>query len=424
MTREELYELKNKRANLLTEGNDLLAKKDLEAHKAKMAEVDKRNDEILSGEKQLAEEGRFQETDERAKGLLAAQQAKKQEEQRTKTVDEIRGSNEYARAFAKAMRRGASVKAAGGDAELSPLLSALNESGGNPVGSDGGFLVPIDVDNRIQRLEKEYLDLSRFFRVEQVTAPTGWRVIETEGGEVLPKVAELGTIGKDDKPKFRRYDYNVEKYGDRIQISSELMDDNAAGLLSYVVDWFGPKYIKTKNALLLPFLQGLTTVVPLTAGKEALELKKALIKTLNTAQSRGAVILTNQTGFAEMDGWADANGRPLLVPNPADPVVTRFQGRQVAYGDDAELPCEEETVKVEGKADTVKTTIPLYVGKFDRLGTLFVRKGIELATTNVGGDAWATDSTELRAICRMGASLVDKTAAFKATIAVAAAAAG
>lgn len=96
----------------------------------------------------------------------------------------------------------------------------------------------------------------------------------------------------------------------------------------------------------------------------------------------------------------------------------------MAYGDDAELPCEEETVKVEGKADTVKTTIPLYVGKFDRLGTLFVRKGIELATTNVGGDAWATDSTELRAICRMGASLVDKTAAFKATIAVAAAAAG
>lgn len=407
MKREDLYELKSKRAALVQEGQGLLEKKDFEGHGAKMAEIDKLNAEIDAAEKQLAEEGRFQDDDEAAKALHLSQQREKEENERQKGVDSLRGTNEYVKAFARAMKAGASVKMSRGVEEYKPLYKALTEGGGDPAGTDGGFLVPVDVDNAIQRLEKEYFDLSRFFRVEPVNTLTGWRVIETGGGKALPKIAELGTIGKEDQPAFRRYDYTVEKYGDRIQISSELLEDNAAGLMAYVVDWFGPKYIKTKNALLLPFLTGLTKEVTLAAGKEAAGLKKALITQLNTAQSRGAIIITNQTGFAEMDGWEDKNGRPMLVPNPADPVVTRFQGREVAYGDDEDLAVEA------GK-------IPLYVGKFDRLGTLFVRKGIELATTNVGGDAWATDSTELRGICRLTAALVDETAAFKATIAASA----
>ena len=47
---------------------------------------------------------------------------------------------------------------------------------------------------------------------------------------------------------------------------------------------------------------------------------------------------------------------------------------------------------------------------------LFIRKGLEMAATDVGGDAWATDSYELRGLCRMTAVTMDKTAAFKATM--------
>lgn len=403
MTREELYELKNKRAALLTEGNELLSKKDLEGHRAKMAEVDKLNQEISAVEKQLAEEDRFSGKDEAEKDLREKNQQK--DEAAQKRVDDIRSSNEYARAFAKAMRMGATVKSGLGVEELQPLYKALTEGGGTPEGADGGFLVPIDVDNRIQKLEKEYLDLSRYFHVEPVTTNTGWRVVEVGHGKALPKVVEMGTFTKDDQPSFRKITYTCEKYGDRIAISSELLEDNAAGLLNYVVDWFGPKYILTKNALLTPYLTGLTSTVTLGAGSEVKDLRKALIKKLNVAQGRGAYLLTNQSGYAEMVNWTDANGRSMLVPNPADPDVYRFQGRTVVYGDDEDLPLES------GKA-------PLYVGKFSRLATLFVRKGIELATTNVGGDAWATGSTELRALCRMGSSLVDTTAAFKALISV------
>ena len=108
-----------------------------------------------------------------------------------------------------------------------------------------------------------------------------------------------------------------------------------------------------------------------------------------------------------MDGWLDGNGRSLLVPNPADPEVYRLGGRQVVYGDNDLIPDES-------------SKHPIYVGNLKALGTLFVRKGIEMAATDVGGDAWATDSYEIRGLCRMDAQLVDANAAFKATITTAA----
>ena len=255
--------------------------------------------------------------------------------------------------------------------------------------------------------KKEYLDLSQFFTVENVRAMSGWRAVEQGKRKPLPKIAEMATIGKDDQPKFAKVSYTVEKYGDRLPVSSELLEDNTAGLLQYLAGWFGPKYILTKNTLLLGLLTALETEVALAAGSEAKELRKALITKLNTANSMAATLLTNQNGYAEMDGWEDANKRPLLVPNPADPSVYRLGGRRVVYADNDLIP--DETSKM-----------PIYAGNFKSLGTLFVRKGIEMASTDVGGDAWATDSYEIRGLCRLAAVTMDKNAAFKATISAAA----
>lgn len=403
MLKEQLYELKHKRKTALDAAKDALAKKDMDAYKAKMAEVDGLNVEIEAAERVLTEEGRFDADEKGLVTLDAALKKQKEDETMQKTVDEIRGSNEYARAFAKAMKTHAHVKGSASVEGLQPLYKALTESGGSTPGEDGGFLVPVDFDNQIIRLSKEYLDLSTLFHVEPVSTLSGWRVIEEGTPKALPSLEEMGTVNTGDQPKFARVDYKVKKYGERLVISDELLDDNGANLLAYVAAWFAPKYILTKNALLLPMLAALTKKVELPAGGEDAALRKALITQLNTAQSRGAVLLTNQSGYAEMDSWEDANKRPLLVPNPADPQTLRYRGRQVVYGDDTELANGEGS-------------IPLYVGNFQALGTLFVRKGIEMATTNVGGNAWATDSTELRALCRLDAKAMDTTAAFAASI--------
>lgn len=395
---QTLLELKNKRAQLMEQGKQLITEKKFDEHKqlleGAVADV---NAQIDAVEKQLAEEGRFSDLDGHLKGLHDQLQKQKQEEKTLKTLDEIRGSNEYARAFMKAMATGASVKHSRGNEAFAPLYKALTVSGGDPAGSDGGFLVPVEFDNAIIRASKEYLDLSTLFNVETVTTPTGWRAVEDGTPKALPNVDEMGVIGKTDQPKFKKVNYAVKKFGDRLPISNELLEDNSAGLLQYVADWFAPKYILTKNALLLPLLTGLQEPVALTAGSEDKILRQALITKLNTAHSRAATLLTNQSGYAEMEGWEDGHKRPLLVPDPTNAQAMRYRGRDVVYGDDTEL-----------------TEKAIYVGNFKALGTLFVRKGFEMATTNVGGDAWATDSTEARVLCRMDAQEVFGDAAFKA----------
>lgn len=403
MTYQELLEWKAKRAEKLAQGQELLAKKDLEAHKALMGEIEKMNQEIDAAEAQLAQEGRFDSQDGRLKGLYQDHEARREEEARGRAIDSIRKTNEYAAAFAKALREGVKVKQAWGVEAYAPLTKALTESGGTPEGSDGGFLVPQDFDNLIHTYEKEYLDLSQFFTVEPVRTLSGWRAVEQGKRKALPKILEAKTIGREDQPKFDKVTYTVEKYGDRLPVSSELLQDNTAGLLRFLAGWFAPKYILTKNTLLLNLLAGLEKSVTLPTGSEAKTLRKALISQLNTAHSAGAVLLTNQNGYAEMDGWEDKNGRPLLVPNPADPSVYRLSGRRVVYGDNDLIPDQE------GKA-------PIYAGKFQDAGTLFLRQGIEIAATDVGGDAWATDTWELRGLCRMTAVAMDKNAAFLALI--------
>jgi len=396
---ETLLELKNKRNDLLAQGKKLIAEKNFEAHKQLMEnEVAKINSEISAVEKQLAEEGSFSSLDGHLKGLHDQLQQKKNDEATARTLDDIRGSNEYARAFLKAMATGASVKNSHGAEGFAPLYKALSVSGGDPAGKDGGFLVPTEFDGAIIEASKDYLDLSTLFNVEHVTSATGWRAVENGLPTALPNVDELGSFGKNDQPKFAKVSFSVKKFADRLVISNELLEDNVSGLLHYVADWFAPKYVLTKNALLLPLLTGLKKSVDLTAGSEDKILRKALISQLNTANSRGAVLLTNQSGYAEMDGWEDGQKRPLLVPDPTVAQAMRYRGRPVKYGDDTEL-----------------TEKAIYVGNFKALGTLFIRKGVEMATTNVGGDAWATDSTEVRVICRMDAQEVFGDAAFKGT---------
>ena len=405
MTYEELISLKGQRADKLKEASALLEKKDYEGHKALLDEIEKNfNAAIDAGERQLAEEGRFDDSDEKLKSLHDLKKMKQEDETRGRAVDSIRSTNEYAKAFSKALLNSISVKnVRQAGEEYNPLIKALAETGGSPEGSDGGFLVPKDFDDMIVEEAKDYLDLAAFFNVEDVRTLSGWRAVETGARKKLPQLGENATINEDDKPKFAQVNYNVKKYGDRLRISHELLEDNTANLLRYLAGWWTPKYILTKNDLLLALLSGVATV-DLTAGSEAKILKNAMITKLNTAHARAAHLITNQSGYAKMQEWEDKNGRGLLVPNPKDPAALTFNGRPVDYADNDEIP-------------DVSLKHPIYVGDFKRVGTLFVRKGIEIAATDVGGQSWETDSHEIRALCRMDAQAVNKKATFRGEIA-------
>ncbi len=324
-------------------------------------------------------------------------------------MDKVRGTEKYANAWLEAVRKGIPVEKGVGIESLAPLyeaesaMKALTIGGGSPAGADGGFLVPLDFDIRVREQEKDYVDLSALVTVEHVNVDSGWRVMDKTGTRTkLPKIAEMGKINEGQKPSFNQIKFNCEKYGDKLIVSNELLAD-AAGLIRYLADWWAPKFIMTKNDLILTLLNKVTfaAIAGTTAADQIKELTHMINTGLNTAHAKRAAILTNSFGYDVMDGWTDTTGRPMLVPDLKGGDFNRFKARPVHYADTDIVPDVTET---EAKYN------PIYVGDFKAYCAMFIRNGVRIKSTDIGGNAWDTDSTEIRCTCRMDCQQVDEAA--------------
>ena len=316
-------------------------------------------------------------------------------------------SNEYVRAFAYALRHGLSRKSGLGNENVKILYDALTESGGTTPGEDGGFLVPIDIDNRIHELMRELNPLADLLTRETVTAPTGWRVKEAAPNQGMAKINEMGTINPTYQPSFAKVPYALDKYGDIVPISNELLADEDANLLEYLARWFAKRLVITQNGIILTKAQTLTAtaLIPATTGADALDgLKAVLNKELDPAISAGATILCNQIGFDALDQLKDEMGRGLLQPDPTNATMYRIYGRPVRVCSLASMP------------DLANTATDLYIGHFGQWATLFEKGGLEMASTDIGGNAFRTDSTEVRGIARMGLSVFDDEAVVRKSL--------
>lgn len=317
-----------------------------------------------------------------------------------KSKKDMLASNEYARAFCYAIRNGVTRKNGRGNEHVKILFDALSEGGGDPAGTDGGFLVPVDIDNTIHELKRELLPLSDLFNVESVSAPTGWRPIDTAPSTPMPEIDEMGTVANNsDQPAFGKVNYALAKRGLRIPISNELMADEDANLMAYLGRWFAKKLVITENYLLLAALG--TPSTALTSGSITAEgaIKTILNKSLDPAISAAAVVITNQTGFDALDQLVDDTGRGLLQPDPTNATQKKIFGRNIRVMSDAQLPNL-----------STNTYAPFYIGDMKEFATLFHKGTFEVASTDVGGDAWVKDLTEVRGIARLGVSKFDTAA--------------
>ncbi len=322
--------------------------------------------------------------------------------EKPRSLKDMLASNEYARAFAYALRHGITRKNGYGNENVKILFDALTEGGGSPAGTDGGFLVPEDIDNTIRELRRELNPLAPLFSEETVTAPTGWRVIDTAPTSAMPSIEEMGTVANNsDQPAFAKVTYTLTKYGLRIPISNELLNDEVANLMGYLGRWFAKKLVLTENSLLLTALKTLTASA-LTSGTITPDsaIKTILNKTLDPAISASAVILTNQSGFDALDQLVDDMGRGLLQPDPTNATLMRMFGRRVIAVSDAQLP-------------NTSSKPEFFIGDFKEFATLFRKDGFEVASTDIGGNAWASDSTEVRGIARLAVSKFDASAAVR-----------
>ncbi|ELK44000.1 phage major capsid protein, HK97 family [Brevibacillus agri BAB-2500] len=266
--------------------------------------------------------------------------------------------------------------------------AVMNEGNTNPAIGDGdvGIVVPQDIQTRINTLMRDWNDLSQYVTVENVSALSGSRVLETDA-DMTPfaDVDEYGVIQATDNPKFTPISYKVKKRAGYLPLTNELLADSDANLLGYITNWIARKAAHTRNVHILSKLQSLTP--------KALADLKAINTVLNVeldpAISRSAVLLTNQDGFNWLDNQVDGMGRPILMDDITQPGRKLFKGRPIAVVSNRNLP-----------SDTVNNKAPLFIGNLKQSMVLFNRRFFELASTREGGDAWRRDTTELRTIMR------------------------
>ena len=207
----KILDLKNTRKTALDNAQAHLDSKDMEKHNAAMKEVEELNGEIEACEKLLNEQKRHPAPDKTEKIDVQDGGGKKDDDVTVSKLDKARSGKEYFDAFVNALKFGANIKRDSFVPEYSPLFNALTVGGGTPEGADGGFLVPIDIDNRINEFKRQLLDLSVYFNGETVNTLSGWRVVDNAPTKGFSKVDEMAAIPRDDQPKFAKIDYKVDK---------------------------------------------------------------------------------------------------------------------------------------------------------------------------------------------------------------------
>ena len=324
-----------------------------------------------------------------------AQQAAQTSSQASQT-DHVRGSREYARAFAFAMANGLNPRNGRRHEEIGILYDALTEG----TNADGGFLVPEDMDFQIRELRRQLEPLSGLFNEESVTAPTGWRIMDTTPTSGFTLVSEMGTLPTNQQPAFSRVTFTTSKYGLIVPVSRELAEDNVSNLMSYLARWFAKKSVLQENALLVAGMTSLTATTLTGSANWIKGIKNALNVTLDPAISLSSVFICNQTCFQLLDELEDDNGRGLLQPDPTNATLRRLFGRPVHV-----------------VSDSVLTSNDLFVGDGHEYQTLFRRKGLEVESTDIGGNAFRTDSIEVRGLIRLGVTRFDTAAMTRLTLA-------
>ena len=205
--------------------------------------------------------------------------------------------------------------------------------------ADGeNLLIPEDVKVAINELRKTYISAKSLVTVETTDSLAGSVNYENGTPAGLTEFADGEDIQEETNPKFRAIKFAIKHFGKLIPISRILAGAEKAGLMGYINRWFLRNAIITENAKIFGTLKaGYNDGTPKAiAGWKA--LKKSITVDLDPSCLLAGVIVTNQSGFACLDEEEDADGRPVLQPNPAHPTEKLFQGLPVKVFPDAQLP--------------------------------------------------------------------------------------
>lgn len=315
-------EMKNKLEKLKNEAQVLLDNNKVDEAKNKMGEV-----KTLKAAIEVQEE-----LEQEEEAILAAQvEAEKQKENETPGALTENKTKENANMIRAMIKKVTGKKLT--EAENALILPTT----ATPGGTNGeGYILPQDIRTLIQKKIRQYKSLREVLGYMPVGALTG--SFPVENFETVTGLVDFadGTDGEDEEEiKFKNVKFALQEKAAFIKLSNTLLSLTDNALITYVVDVFSRKAVVTENTMGLAALKSNKTVKTIADWKV---LKSSINKDLDPGVLFGAVIVTNQDGFDELDKALDSFGRPILQPNPSNPTQKLFMGYPVAVYSNAMLP--------------------------------------------------------------------------------------
>lgn len=257
---------------------------------------------------------------------------------------------------------------------------------------NGGLVVPQDIQTTIHQLLRQQANLQNLVTVESVVTNKGSRVVDPNDDMVeMAELTEGATIPDLDDPKLHLVSYLIKDYGGIFTVTNDELDDAAEQILAWLSAKIA-KYVGFNRS------KKILSVFPNATKKATIakfdDVKDLMNNTIDPALMPGAVFLTNQSGFNILSKVKDGNGRYLLQQDVTNPDVYRIGGKQVIWYADNIVP-------------DVSGSHPLYFGNFKEAITLFDRQYMSLMSTNVGGDAFTTNTNKIRVIDRFDVCMLD-----------------
>lgn len=322
----------------------------------------------------------------------------------TPTVKEVEDKNkektkeDSTKEFAKMARMG--FKAAAG----TPMTEGTM--------ADGGYVVPEDIQTKINEYRDAKFSLRQLVRVEPVTTKSGARTYKTKAQMTgFSKVGEKENIGAVATPTFERVEYSIDKYAGYLPITNELLNDSDANIANTAVEWLGDEARVTDNNNIITEAKTFTNKVLTEAGILD-EIKTILNVDLGQAYKPVSAIVTNDNGLNVLDKLKDSDGKYLLSPVANEPMKM-----QLSAGANV-IPVY--VVPNKDLADDSTKGIPFFIGSMYDAITLFDRQQITINTSNVAVvgtlNAFEDDLTIWRGMLREDVTKVDSNALFYATL--------
>ena len=285
--------------------------------------------------------------------------------------------------------------------------AAITEGMREGADENGGYVVPEDIQTKINQHKQAEFSLESLITVEPVTTLKGRRTYEKKSNVTgFSDIEEGEELSQMDTPEFERQTYAIKERGGWLPITNDLLADTDQNITEVITRWIARKSNATGNKKIIDLIA--------TGTKQEIEtmdeIKKAIIVTLGAAYREGSQILTNDDGLLWLATLKDTTGRDLLQPNPMNVMQMYLSVGPIRVP----VIAVPNQVYASDKTTAKKVKVPIICADFKESFKKYDRQRTSLLASNVAMagklNAFTQNLTLIRAIERNDFEVTDKDA--------------